>query len=124
MSANKAEVISAIVGVLGLLGVSFGLYGAYTWDKSHQQARITVLEKEHEVSATKIGKMEEDLDVLWVDTQKNEESIKVVQRDQDRFNAAYIKFADAVDRLSISVARLEERIGLNNQTQKGEPKPP
>ena len=121
MVTNKAEVVGATVGVLGLLFMGVGLYGTYTSDKASTQAQINVLEKEHEVSTVKIGKMEEELDVLWVDTQKNAETIKVVRRDQERFDEAFIKFADATDRLSISVARLEERIGIRAPVKEPHP---
>jgi hypothetical protein len=110
MPSTKAEWIQAGAAVLTVLGVGVGLYGTYRADLASSNARISNLEKVAEVSTIKMGAMENELDVLWVDTQKNEETLRLVRKDQERFDKAFIKFAEATDRLSVSVARLEERM--------------
>ena len=74
------------------------------------EARLVALEKVQEVSIISRGEMENELDVLWIDTQRNKDSIQTVKETQSSFNDAVIRLADATDRLSISVAKLEERV--------------
>mgnify|MGYP003657751663 FL=1 len=59
--------------------------------------------------------MGNELDVLWVGTNGNKGKLVTMDRDLHRFNASFEKFADAVDRLSISVVRLEERVSSYKQ---------
>lgn len=115
---NKADWISAAVGLMGLVAITVGGYGKYTSDQATHDAKLEMLEKEHVVSQNKISSMEDELDVLWVDTQKNGEIIKVIRKDQERFDAAFLKFAEATDRLSISVARIETYMKIKEQKDK------
>jgi len=115
---NKAEWGTIVLSVVTVLSVMFGAYGTYTSDQASQEIRIIALEKELEVFTESARAMEDELDVLWVDTGRNAESIKVIRKDQERFDAAFLKFAEATDRLSVSVARLEEHMRIDEMREK------
>lgn len=119
MASTKTEVISVVLGVITTVSVGIGLYGTFTAENARQQIKIESLEKEQKVSTTRIVGLENELDVLWVDTQKHEGHIEGIRRDQERFDDAFVKFADATERLSISVARLEERMRSKENEERG-----
>tara|TARA_R110002167_G_scaffold62649_1_gene176832 strand:- start:835 stop:1191 length:357 start_codon:yes stop_codon:yes gene_type:complete len=116
MPANKAEWTNVALTAATVLGVAFGGYGHFSGVMANQEARITVLEKEQQVSHRDRDAMDNELDVLWVDTSKNKDGIKTLQKGQERADRYFEKFANAVDRLSISVARLEEHMNSRDST--------
>ena len=116
MPANKAEWTNVALTAVTILGISFGGYGHFSGVMANQEARLVVLEKEQEVSRKDRDAMDNELDVLWVDTSKSKDGIKTLQKGQERADRYFEKFANAVDRLSISVARLEEHMNSRDST--------
>ena len=111
MPESRAEWTNVVISGIALLCIAFGGYGHFSGMLANKEARILVLEKESVVSRKDREEMDNELDVLWVDTSKNKDRIVGLDKDLKRFDKSFEKFADAVDRLSISVVRLEERIG-------------
>lgn len=110
MPSSRAEWVNVSLSVIAMLGLAFGGYGHLSAEIATKEVRLTALEKEQAVSRKERNEMDNELDVLWVDTNKNKDQITSAKKDLSRFNASFEKFATAVDRLSISVVRLEERI--------------
>jgi hypothetical protein len=116
-SGTKSSWVSAVVSTVVAIALIFGTYGQYRADQVELLSRVGSLEKVQEVSSEQHSLMEDELDVLWVDTQKNKDQIVVTKEALVRFDKSFGKFADAVDRLSISVVRLEERIRSNDENE-------
>ena len=110
MSGIKAEWVDTGIALVGLLGLAFGGYGYFSAELALNEARISILEKEIIVSGKEREEMGNELDVLWLGTNGNKGKIETLDKDLSRFNESFEKFADAVDRLSLSVVRLEERV--------------
>lgn len=111
--SSRADWTNVAIAAVALLSLAFGGYGHFSGLMADGQLRVSSLEKEQLVSRKERVEMVNKLNVLWVDTIQNRDELTAVQKDVSRFNASFDKFATAVDRLSISVARLEERIGKN-----------
>lgn len=110
MVSSRAEWVNAGIALVGILGMALGGYGHFSAELALNEARISILEKEIIVSSKEREEMGNELDVLWLGTNGNKGKIATLDKDLSRFNESFEKFADAVDRLSISVVRLEERV--------------
>jgi hypothetical protein len=106
----KAAWVNVVLGCVSLIALAFGGYGHFSAVLADKEARIVVLEKEQLVSLKDREGMDNELDVLWVDTKQNRVGIDRNKEDIERSNEVLGKFSDAVDRLIISVTRLEEKI--------------
>ena len=111
--SSRSEWANVGIAAVALLSLAFGGYGHFSGVMAEQQAKVRVLEKESMVSIKDRAEMSNELDMLWLDTSRNKDGLVVIEKDLSRFNASFEKFADAVDRLSISVVRLE--VGMNNK---------
>jgi hypothetical protein len=110
MAESKAEWSSVAISLVSMVVLLALAYGKYTSDRATMTVQLANIEKVQRVSTSKSDLMEDELDVLWIDTQKNKDSIGAQSKELARFDVAFSRFADAVDRLSIAVAKLEERI--------------
>lgn len=117
MPSDKAEWTNVILTALTLLGLAFGGYGHFSAVLADKEARIVVLEKEQEISRKDREVMDNELDVLWVDTSKNKDKLGVIEKDLERHDKSFERFTEAVDRLSMAVVRLEERIQYDKKLE-------
>ena len=110
MKEIKAVWVNVALGCISLLALSFGGYGHFSAVLADKEARIVVLEKEQLVSLKEREGIDNELDVLWADTRENKGGVERNKNDIENRGRALEKFSDAVDRLIISVIRLEEKI--------------
>ena len=112
--SSKADWYGVALTAITLLSVAFGGYGHFSSVMADKEARITVLEKEVVVATKDREAMDNELDVLWVDTSRNRDSVDFLKVEFSKAATSFSKFADAVDRLSVSVARLEEQVKIKS----------
>ena len=108
--SSRAEWTNTVLTGVGIIVLAFGGYGHFSGVLADKEARILVLEKEQVVLRKEREEMDNELDVLWVGTTKNTDGVESNRKDIERSYKYFGKVVDAVDRLIISVTRLEEKI--------------
>jgi peptidoglycan hydrolase CwlO-like protein len=111
VSRNIPDWLAAIGGLVVLVAGGVGVYGASV---SEVATLSTVVGYNQTVTTSNADKIESlTADVALVNTQVSvmSESIAGVQQTQTALNGSVLKLLNAVERLNISVAKLEERIG-------------
>ena len=99
---SKAEWVAISISTVTLLSLAFGGYGHMAGNSAINKADIQLLKSEAKRNSLEHKEINNELDVLWESSLETKNKIEA-------FDKSFEKFSNAVDRLSDTVIRLEER---------------
>ena len=108
---NIPDWVSAIAGLVVIVAGGIGLYGANLAETATLASHVEHNKTLSVSNAERLNTVDADINVLNTQVTVVTESLNAMQKSQEQFNESVVKLAEATDRLNISVARLEERIG-------------
>jgi len=107
---SKAEWVAVSVSTVALLSLAFGGYGHMAGESAVNRAEIRLLKSESKRNFLEHKEINNELDGLW------EISLETKNR-IEAFDKSFDRFSDAVDKLSNTVIRLEEREKIKGGVQ-------
>ena len=108
---NIPDWVSAAVALVVLVSGGIGIYGASIAETATLSSYVEQNRAVSQSNLNRLNDVDSDLHLITTQVTVISESLSTVQKTQEQFNNAVLRLADATERLNISVARLEERIG-------------